>query len=191
MSPISAVCSKRKDLNKVFCNFLRFPDAQVFFVFTPVDPLQAQSGTNVTLLWDYTGSKPLISALWGILDEGNSIKTIIAQKHGSNDVQYLSSYRDRAFIQGRASLTLIDVTASDSGRYGCQLTFVGEPSPIINSTRLIVSGKHFYSLQNLHVMMVRFVLFSFLQMQLLWSYDVGLNVGNEQDCYIEEEIEVE
>lgn len=116
----------------------------MFLVLTPVDPLQAQSGTNVTLLWDYTGSKPLISALWGILDEGNSIKTIIAQKHGNNDVQYLSSYRDRTFIQGRASLTLIDVTVSDSGRYGCQLTFMGEPSPIINSTRLIVSGKHFY-----------------------------------------------
>ena len=128
----------------MFCNFLRFPDAQVFFVLTPVDPLQAQSGANATLLWDFTGSKPLISAIWGILDEGNSLKTNIAQKLGNNDVQYWSSYKDRAFIQGRASLTLIDVTVDDSGRYGCQLTFMGEPSPIINSTSLIVSGKHFY-----------------------------------------------
>ena len=126
-------------------NFLRFPDAQAFFVLTPVDPLQAQSGANVTFLWDYTGGNSLITALWGILDEGNSIGTIIAQKHGNNDVQYLSSYRDRAFIQGRASLTLIGVKGSDSGRYGCQLTFTGEPSPIVNSTRLIVSGKLFYS----------------------------------------------
>jgi len=69
----------------------------------------------------------------------STLGTIIAQQHGNNDVEYLSQ-KGRAFIEGRASLTLTDVKVSDSGRYGCQLRFSGEPSPIINSTRLIVSA---------------------------------------------------
>ena len=127
-------------LKHLFCSL----DAQVFFVLTPVNPLQAQSGANVTLHWDYTGNKPLTLAQWGTMEDGeNNLKTIIAEQRGNNYVLNLSNYRGRAFIEGRASLTLIDVKVSDSGRYGCQLTFSGEPSSIINSTRLIVSGKLF------------------------------------------------
>lgn len=123
-----------------FCStcLFGFSDAQVFFVLTPVNPFQAQYGANVTLHWDYTGNKPLTLAQWGTLDGENGLQTIIAQQHGNSDVRYLSSYHGRAFIQGRASLTLIDVKESDSGQYGCQLTFEGEPSPIVNSTRLLV-----------------------------------------------------
>ena len=115
-------------------------------MLTPTNPLQAQSGTNVTLHWDYTSNKPLALAQWGTMNGESTLGTIIAQQHGNNDVEYLSQ-KGRAFIEGRASLTLTDVKVSDSGRYGCQLRFSGEPSPIINSTRLIVSGKPYFLLR--------------------------------------------
>ena len=114
-------------------------EAQVF-VLTPVNPLRAQHGANVTLHWDYTASNQLTLAQWGTMTDENTLETIIAQQHGNNDVEYISSsYRDRAFIANRAFLTLIDVKVSDSGRYGCKLIFDGGVS-IINSTMLIVSG---------------------------------------------------
>lgn len=117
---------------------VRFSDAQVFVV-TPTNPIQAQYGTNVTLHWNYISIKPVTLVLWGILDEENKFQSVIAQKNGSNEVQYLASYRERARIQAQATLVLIDVKVNDSGRYGCQLTFAGESSPLFNSTRLIVS----------------------------------------------------
>ena len=115
---------------------------------TPANPIQAQYGTNVTLHWDYISTKPVTLVLWGILDGENNFQSVIAQKNGSNAVQYLAFYRERAYIQARATLVLIDVKVSDSGRYGCQLTFTGEPSPLFNSTRLIVSGKFLSWLNN-------------------------------------------
>ena len=110
-------------------------------MLTPVDPLIVQDGANVTFHWDYTASKQLTLAQWGTMTDGNILDTIIAQQHGSNDVEYLSSsYKGRALIERRAYLTLVHVEMSDSGRYGCKLTFEGGQS-IINSTMLIVSGK--------------------------------------------------
>lgn len=110
-------------------------------MLTPVNPLIAQDGSNITFHWDYTASKQLTLAQWGTMTEGNILDTIIAQQHGSNDVEYLSSsYKGRALIERRAYLTLGHVKMSDSGRYGCKLTFEGGQS-IINSTMLIVSGK--------------------------------------------------
>ena len=153
-----------------------FLDAQVFFVLTPVNPFQAQYGANVTLHWDYTGNKPLTLAQWGTLDGENGLQTIIAQQHGNSDVQYLSSYKGRAFIQGRASLTLIDVKESDSGQYGCQLTFEGEISPIINSTRLLVLGRLIYQnisnniLFNIYYISKRFIIIINLYLFNLYLY---------------------
>lgn len=110
-------------------------------MLTPVSPLNAQDGGNVTFHWDYTANKQLTLAQWGTMTEGNILGTIIAQQHGNNVVEYLSSsYRGRALIERRAYLTLIGVKISDSGRYGCKLTFEGGQS-ITNSTILIVSGK--------------------------------------------------
>ena len=110
-------------------------------MLTPVNPLIAQDGANVTFHWDYTASKQLTLAQWGTVTEDNILSTIIAQKHGSNDVEYLSSsYKGRALIERRAYLTLVHVQMSDSGQYGCKLTFEGGQS-IMNSTMLIVSGK--------------------------------------------------
>lgn len=110
-------------------------------MLTPVNPLRAQHGNNVTFHWDYTANKQLTLAQWGTMTEDNTLEIIIAQQHGNNDVEYLSpSYRGRAFIERRAFLTLINVKVSDSGRYGCRLTFEGGQS-IVNSTNLIVSGK--------------------------------------------------
>lgn len=115
-------------------------EAQVF-VLTPVSPLNAQNEANVTFHWDYIANKQLTLAQWGTMTEENILETIIAQQHGNNDVEYLSSsYRGRALIERRAYLTLIGVKMSDSGRYGCKLTFEGGQS-IANSTILIVSGK--------------------------------------------------
>lgn len=122
--------------------YFLFSDAQVIFVLTPADPFEAQQGSNVTLHWDYTGSN-LLSLAWGVADGDSHLSTIIAQKHGNNDVQYSSSYRDRVLIQGRASLVLYNVKESDSTRYGCQLTFQGQLSPIFSSTRLIINGNEF------------------------------------------------
>ena len=111
-------------------------------MLTPVNPLSAQDGGNVTFHWDYTASKQLALAQWGTMSEGNILETIIAQQHGNNDVEYLSSsYKGRALIERRAYLTLIGVKMSESGRYGCKLTFEGGQS-IINSTMLVVSGKY-------------------------------------------------
>ena len=74
-----------------------------------------------------------------------TLETIIAQQHGNKEVEYLSSsYRGRAFVTNRAFLTLIDVKVSDSGRYGCKLTFEGDLS-IINFTILEVSGRRLFS----------------------------------------------
>ena len=110
-------------------------------MLTPVNPLIVQDGTNVTFHWDYTASKQLTLAQWGTVAEGNTLSTIIAQQHGSNDVEYLSStYKGRALIERRAYLTLVHLKTSDSGQYGCKLTFEGGQS-IMNSTMLIVSGK--------------------------------------------------
>lgn len=118
---------------------LKISEAQVF-VLTPVNPLIAQDGSNITFHWDYTASKQLTLAQWGTMTEGNILDTIIAQQHGSNDVEYLSSsYKGRALIERRAYLTLVHVKMSDSGRYGCKLTFESGQS-IINSTMLIVSA---------------------------------------------------
>lgn len=118
---------------------LKISEAQVF-VLTPVNPLIVQDGSNVTFHWDYTASKQLTLAQWGTMTEGNILDTIIAQQHGSNDVEYLSSsFKGRALIERRAYLTLVHVKMSDSGRYGCKLTFEGGQS-IINSTMLIVSA---------------------------------------------------
>ena len=113
------------------------------FVLTPADPFEAQEGSNVTLHWDYTGSN-LLSLAWGVADGDNNLSTIIAQKHGINDVQYSFSYRDRVLIEGRASLVIYNVKVSDTKRYGCQLFFQGQSSPIFSSVRLLVNGKEFY-----------------------------------------------
>ncbi|XP_067033654.1 fibroblast growth factor receptor 1-like [Acropora muricata] len=113
-------------------------DAKGIFVLTPADPFEAQEGSNVTLHWDYTGSN-LVSLAWGVADGDNNLSTIIARKQGNNDVQYSSSYRDRVLIEGRASLVVYNVKASDSKRYGCQLTFQGQSSPIFSSVRLLVN----------------------------------------------------
>lgn len=110
-------------------------------MLTPVNPLNAQDGANVTFHWDYTANKQLTLAQWGTMTEEYILVTIIAQQHGNNDVEYLSSsFKDRASIERRTYLTLAHVKTSDSGRYGCKLTFEGEQS-ITNSTVLIVSGK--------------------------------------------------
>lgn len=115
-------------------------DAQVSFVLTPASPVQAQQGANATLYWDYTSNRPLTFAQWGTTDSESKLQTIIAQQKGNGEVEYLSlNYRGRATIQGRASLILINVKESDSGQYGCHLTF--DSVTIINSTSLIVSGK--------------------------------------------------
>lgn len=126
----------------IFGTYLfRLSDAQVTFVLTPADPVEAQQGDNVTLHWDYTGSTPL-SLVWGIVDGDNHIVTVIAQKHGDNDVQYNSSiYENRVSIKRRAFLVLYNVKTSDSGRYGCQVTFQGQSSPIFDATSLIVSER--------------------------------------------------
>ena len=113
-------------------------------MLTPVNPLNVQDGANVTFHWDYFADKQLTLAQWGTMTEANILVTIIAQQHGNNDVEYLSSsYEGRALIERRTYLTLVDVKTSDSGRYGCKLTFEGEQS-IVNSTMLIVSGKPLY-----------------------------------------------
>ena len=122
--------------------YFLFPDAKGIFVLTPADPFEAQEGSNVTLHWDYTGSN-LLSLAWGVADGDNNLSTIIAQKHGINDVQYSSSYRDRVLIEGRASLVIYNVKVSDTKRYGCQLFFQGQSSPIFSSVRLLVNGKEF------------------------------------------------
>ncbi|KAL9964653.1 hypothetical protein ACROYT_G028327 [Oculina patagonica] len=119
---------------------LRISEAQVFFVLTPVNPLRAQEGANVTFHWDYTANNQLTLAQWGTMTVDNTLEIIIAQQHGTNDVEYLSpSYRGRAFIEKRTFLTLTNVRVSDSRRYGCRLTFEGGQS-IVNSTKLIVSA---------------------------------------------------
>lgn len=114
-------------------------DAQVSFVLTPANPVQALQGANATLYWDYTSNRPLTFAQWGTTDSESKLQTIIAQQQGNGEVQYLGDFEGRAMIQGRASLLLINVKESDSGQYGCHLTFDGVT--IINSTSLIVSGK--------------------------------------------------
>lgn len=114
-------------------------DAQVSFVLTPASPVQAQQGANATLYWDYTSNRPLSFAQWGTTDSESKLQTIIAQQRENGEVEYSLNYRERATIQGRASLILINVKESDSGQYGCHLTFDGVT--IINSTSLIVSGK--------------------------------------------------
>lgn len=129
-------------IQSLACNQFLFLslEAQVYFVLTPVNPLRVQQGANVTFHWDYTANKQLTLAQWGTATDGISLETIIAQQHGSDDVEYLSpSYRGRAFIEKRAFLTLIGVKLSDGGQYGCRLTFEGGQS-IVNSTNLIVSG---------------------------------------------------
>ena len=113
-------------------------DAQVSFVLTPASPVQAQQGANATLYWDYTSNRPLTFAQWGTTDSESKLQTIIAQQRENGEVEYSLNYRERATIQGRASLILINVKESDSGQYGCHLTFDGVT--IINSTSLIVSG---------------------------------------------------
>ena len=114
-------------------------DAQVSFVLTPANPVQALQGANATLYWDFTSNRPLTFAQWGTTDSESKLQTIIAQQKENGEVEYHSNYRGRATIQGRASLILINVKESDSGQYGCHLTFDGVT--IINSTSLIVSGK--------------------------------------------------
>ena len=114
-------------------------DAQVSFVLTPANPVQALQGANATLYWDYTSNRPLTFAQWGTTDSESKLQTIIAQQRGNSEVEYLSNYGGRATIQRRASLILINVKESDSGQYGCHLMFDGVT--IINSTSLIVSGK--------------------------------------------------
>ena len=114
-------------------------DAQVSFVLTPANPVQALQGANATLYWDYTSNRPPTFAQWGTTDSEGKLQTIIAQQKENGEVEYLSNYRGRATIQWRASLILINVKESDSGQYGCHLTFGGVT--IINSTSLIVSGK--------------------------------------------------
>ena len=114
-------------------------DAQVSFVLTPASPVQAQQGANATLYWDYTSNRPLTFAQWGTTDSESKLQTIIAKQRENGEVEYSLNYRGRATIQGRASLILINVKESDSGQYGCHLTF--DSVTIINSTSLIVSGK--------------------------------------------------
>ena len=159
----------------VIINFL-FSDANVVFVLTPADPFEAQEGSNVTLHWDYTGSN-LLSLAWGVADGDNHLGTIIAQKHGNNDVQYSSSYRDRVLIEGRASLVIYNVKVSDSKRYGCQLTFQGQSAPIFSSVRLLVNGKEFYFALCSFMLATNFcgeegVILIFIQWSFSWS---GLN----------------
>lgn len=121
-------------------HLLCISDAQVSFVLTPANPVQAQQGANATLYWDYTSNRPLTFAQWGTTDSESKLQTIIAQQRENGEVEYLSlNYRGRAKIQGRASLILINVKESDSGQYGCHLTFDGVT--IINSTSLIVSAQ--------------------------------------------------
>ena len=110
--------------------------AQVF-ILTPVSPIQAQDGDNVTLHWDYhSGFHTLGLAQWGNMTSEGTLETII----------YLSSnYKGRVYVTSKASLSFIDVKVDDTGRYGSKLTF-GDAT-ISNSTILEVSGRRlFFSL---------------------------------------------
>lgn len=149
--------------------YFLFLDAKGIFVLTPADPFEAQEGSNVTLHWDYTGSN-LVSLAWGVADGDNNLSTIIAQKQGNNDVQYSSSYRDRVLIEGRASLVIYNVKASDSKRYGCQLTFQGQSSPIFSSVRLLVNGEKFTLLFVLLYWQLIFVGGGVILMFIQWSF---------------------
>ena len=123
-----------------------FLDAQVF-VLTPVSPIQAQDGDNITLHWEYhSGFHTLSLAQWGTMTSQGTLETIIAQQHGNKPVEYLSSnYKGRVYVTSKASLYFIDVKVDDTGRYGCKLTF-GDAT-ISNSTILEVSGRRlFFSL---------------------------------------------
>ena len=123
-----------------------FLDAQVF-VLTPVSPIQAQDGDNITLHWEYhSGFHTLSLAQWGTMTSEGTLETIIAQQHGNKPVEYLSSnYKGRVYVTSKASLSFIAVKVDDTGRYGCKLTF-GDAT-ISNSTILEVSGRRlFFSL---------------------------------------------
>ena len=121
-------------------------EAQVF-ALTPVSPIQAQDGGNITLHWNYhSGFHTLGLAQWGTMTSEGTLETIIAQQHGNKPVEYLSSnYKGRVYVTSKASLSFIDVKVDDTGRYGCKLTF-GDAT-ISNSTILEVSGRRlFFSL---------------------------------------------
>ena len=77
------------------------------------------------------------------MNEDDNFESIIAQQGSSGDIKYISTnFKDRAFIEGRATLHLLNVKVSDSGRYGCEIFFQGESSPTLkNVTELIVSGR--------------------------------------------------
>ena len=110
--------------------------AQVF-ILTPVSPIQAQDGDNVTLHWDYhSGFHTLGLAQRGNMTSEGTLETII----------YLSSnYKGRVYVTSKASLSFIDVKVDDTGRYGSKLKF-GDAT-ISNSTILEVSGRRlFFSL---------------------------------------------
>lgn len=119
---------------------IKVSEAQVF-VLTPVSPIQAQDGDNITLHWDYHSSFHTLNlAQWGTMTPDGTLETIIAQQQGNKPVEYLSSsYKDRVFVTEKASLSFINVKMDDGGRYGCKLAF--RDAEILNYTILEVSAR--------------------------------------------------
>ena len=73
---------------------------------------------------------------WGLV-ESNRIKTVIADRSEEEDARILPDWRNRAAVFGRASLQLMNIKTSDSGVYGCEVTFDNDVL-LFNATTLTI-----------------------------------------------------
>ena len=113
-----------------------FSASSLRFLTTPTPVTEAFAGETILLRWDFYTNQNVRMTRWGLV-ESNRIKTVIADRSEEEDARILPDWRNRAAVFGRASLQLMNIKTSDSGVYGCEVTFDNDVL-LFNATTLTI-----------------------------------------------------
>ena len=127
-------------------------DGAFRFTQEPRDPSYFKKGTNATLLWDYSVDNQqteLQGIIWSVIPKGQSNGVPMLVKEGDADAvphpNIPNSYKGRVYVEGRATLVIVNITLQDKTQFYCTLRPKGGSGlSIVNSyIRLSVPGMNY------------------------------------------------
>ena len=134
--------------------FLKFVlDGAFRFTQEPRDPSYFKKGTNATLVWDYSVDNQqteLQGIIWSVVPKGQSNAVPMLVKEGDADAvphpNIPSSYKGRVYVEGRATLVIVNITLQDKTQFYCTLRPKrGSGCSMVNSDiTLSVTGMNYH-----------------------------------------------
>ena len=134
--------------------FIKFVLDEAFrFTQEPSDPSFFKKGTNASLVWDYSvdnQQSELQGITWSVLPKGQSSSVAMLVKIGNADAvphpDIPSTYKGRVYIEGRATLVIVNVTLQDNTKFRCILSAkVGSGlSDMFDEITLSVTGMNYH-----------------------------------------------